>query len=199
MVSALKSLSDNFDIWIIAVLVSVDSLFSCEFWFSWSLVRPVIFSCTLDILNIILDESWSFLNVNFSRQLPRLGLAYGFCQPFQAHVTPLLLTTVRCGVGWLSWAPLKRLPPSTLDHHCHCVWVPHLVPVGILRFCSIGHRSEAFLSSFLIYSPYPWLLQKWFQDWFAPTTYQAPRVAYMGDKNGRTVFIKFQVWCWEMY
>lgn len=67
MIAALKFLSDNFNIWIISVLLSVGSLFSLKLWFSWSLVWPVIFSCALDSLNILLGDSWPFKNLD-SRQ-----------------------------------------------------------------------------------------------------------------------------------
>ena len=43
MMAALKSLSDNYNIWFILMLASVDCLFSFILWFSWFLVWRVIF------------------------------------------------------------------------------------------------------------------------------------------------------------
>lgn len=95
----------------------------------------------------------------------------------------VLLTTVRYGVGWLSWALLKRLPPATLDHHCHWLWMSHLVPVGILHFCSIGCRSEVFHNFFLIFFPsIPGDSRSGSVTGLVTfSIHQAPSMAYMGD------------------
>lgn len=74
MITALKSLSDNSNTFFILVLVLVSCLFSLELWFLWLLAWGMIFGYILNILVIMLRDSWSCFNLLFSRQFCCLGL-----------------------------------------------------------------------------------------------------------------------------
>ena len=180
--AALKFLSDNFNICIISVLISVGSLFSLELRFF------LVFGMTSDVhlgpryLEYYVRRLRKSLS---SRQLPSLVLACGFCGPFQAQLALTLWETRPLwGVEWIRFLDSVDVTISSFGSSLPLAVGFSPIPCWAFPFSfHWSEKSDFSCPPILVYS---WWLQVWLQCCLELS------VASIGDKNGRIVLSHFR-------
>lgn len=113
-VCCFKILSDNFNLWVISVLTSINCLFLFKLGLSWFLVWWEIFYCTLDTLGLMLGDPGSYLTFLFY---------FLFLSRQCLHLVVVCRSRVDVDVLALCWALL--ILPGKVKYwltlpHCRC-------------------------------------------------------------------------------